>query len=266
MELIGALNLKIKHCRGSQKVSESTDEDIINEVFKICHMVGIRQSQMPTDGEMEFLIHWIRSNYSHHGLTELALAFELGLQDRLDVSDMKSYGNFSIQYLSEIMNSYHRLLDFIRKNQNPKPQEMKALPAPVLTLEDKRKEVEEFAATNKLHLHILPLYIYDYLEELGLIPDTLQDRERRKEKAIQARLNQIFYEASSGSKDAREELRSFKKDLDNGKLTDQQKALLERITKRIAIFEYLTQYHDTIKKPNPRPQKSQTKSPQGSKH
>jgi len=229
-------------------------------------MVGVREHQMPNEQELAFLIRWIRSHYPTHGIEELSYAFELGLNDRLDIDDMKSYGAFSIQYLADVMNSYRRLLQYIKKNETPKPIERKALMAPVLTLEDKRKEVEEFAATTKLKFHLYPLYIYDYLDELGLVAHSQEDESRRMRKAEQARLGQIFGDAASGSKDARQELKDFKQALATGTLDTQQKNMIERISKRVAISEYLKQYHDTHQENDPRHQQAKPKQPKGGKH
>lgn len=222
------------------------DPHLDQELNKIYTMIGLRDHQRPDEMEYVFLAKWIKANYGALSVRELSYAFELAMQNRLDLDDVKHYGHFSIQYLSEIMNSYQRLKSYIRKNLNPQPLEIKSLPAPVLTLEDKKKEVDDFAARCSLPLSLLPLYIYDYLEELGLIPMTPQDVERRAKAAPEIRLNQIFKDATD-NKDARFELKDYKEQLASGSLSEKEKGYLLRIEKRIAIFDYVKAYREQLK-------------------
>ena len=72
--------------------------------------IGLRQQHYPNQMALSFIVNYLRTNFSHKTIDELYLAFELAIQNKLDVEDVNVYDNFSIVFLEKIMQSYKKWL------------------------------------------------------------------------------------------------------------------------------------------------------------
>lgn len=79
-------------------------KNILRYVFIVC---GIRGQNVPAGDEKEFLHQYIRKFYGTHTGAEVRLAFDMAIQNRLEV-DPKTYENFSVEYFARIMNAYRK--------------------------------------------------------------------------------------------------------------------------------------------------------------
>ena len=220
-----------------KKVAEASDIEIKQELNCIYMIIGLRTGNYPNVVQERFIINWLREHYGYKFIKELSSAFNMAVKGELDLNDIRHFDNFTIMYFSQIMNSYHRKLRYLQAEAKPEKPNPKQLPAPVLTLADKKKEVDEFIQTNKLALSILPIYIYDYMDELNMI-DHGGDNERM-DRAKKLRLDVLFHEASQGGMQNRKDYAEFKRVIDAGGIPDEMINDLERLSKRIAIMDVI---------------------------
>lgn len=106
------------------KLADMPEEDLKKVLKYIFMLVGIRGQNIPTGEEKQFLHLYIRKFYGTHTAGEVRLAFDMAIQNRLEV-DPKTYENFSVEYFARIMNAFRRwALNEVRKlesQQGPPP-------------------------------------------------------------------------------------------------------------------------------------------------
>lgn len=88
------------------KIGNSSDEilnQLIDTVAKWQFYVGIKN---PSSQELLLIVQFIQKQYSQLSCQEISLAVDLGLEGKLDVTDLKPYGVFSPLYVSGILNAY----------------------------------------------------------------------------------------------------------------------------------------------------------------
>ncbi len=87
------------------------DYDDFEEVKKnlkyIFVLIGLKPANFPTDLEKVVLFNSIKENLGQYSPNELKLAFELAVNNKLNIEDIGHYQNFSYMYLSKIMNAYN---------------------------------------------------------------------------------------------------------------------------------------------------------------
>lgn len=92
------------------KIVNETIENL-NELFQYCFLlVGLRERSLPNELESLFIHEYLRENYGGHTIAEIKLAFKMAVKGELDLQpdEVKCYENFSVIYLSQIINSYRR--------------------------------------------------------------------------------------------------------------------------------------------------------------
>jgi len=90
-------------------VNESIEN--LNELFQFCFLlVGLRERNFPNELETLFIHQYIRENYGGHSIAEIKMAFKMAVKGELDLErdEVKCYENFSVMYLSQVINSYRR--------------------------------------------------------------------------------------------------------------------------------------------------------------
>lgn len=81
----------------------------LNNLFRYCFLlVGLREKSFPNELETLFLHQYLKENYGAHSISEIRLAFEKAVKGELNIplDDVKCYENFSVLYLSSIINAY----------------------------------------------------------------------------------------------------------------------------------------------------------------
>ena len=79
-------------------------KNVLRYVFMVC---GIRGQNIPTGDEKEFLHLYIRKFYGNHTGGEVRQAFDMAIQNRLEV-DPRTFENFSTEYFARIMNAFRK--------------------------------------------------------------------------------------------------------------------------------------------------------------
>ena len=118
---IGMINKAIT----GKRILDSTDSEIAKRLSLIYFMIGLRPHHFPTKEEDVFLFSYIRKNYPNTTLDEIYLAFDLAIKNVLDVSDIKCYDQFSIEYFVRIMTGYYRYAKNIISNEPRKKVELR---------------------------------------------------------------------------------------------------------------------------------------------
>lgn len=147
-------------------------------------MVGLRPHHWPVEQEKEDLHNYIRLKYGKKTLSELILAFDLAINNELDLKteDIKVYDQFTIAYLAQIMTGYKKWLSQQSKQVKKAPL---ALPEiKVLTPEEKDEWIEEWIQKEEINIELIPVIFYERLIESGKIP--VPDQEQREKYLLLA--------------------------------------------------------------------------------
>lgn len=84
-----------------------TEDDLKNVLRYVFALVGIRGKNLPVDEEKAFLHAYIFKFYGNHTPAEVRMAFDLAIQNRLEV-EPTCYENFSVEYFARIMNAFRK--------------------------------------------------------------------------------------------------------------------------------------------------------------
>lgn len=135
-------------------------------------IVGLRGTSVPNEFEALILAEYIKDHYGNHTIEELKLAFKKAVAGELSIEskDVKHYENFSVLYVSAIMNSYRkwageqffRLENFI----DPQPESPLLLEAPKIHWGSIiEKEYQHFVLFGHEHFKIWPVGFYEQMAE-----------------------------------------------------------------------------------------------------
>lgn len=156
------------------KIFRCEEEELSKVFFYVMTKVGLRAGNMPDAEEWVILHDHVRKLCGHYTLAEIRLAFDMAVDDKLDLTkeEVKCYENFSCLYFSTIMNAYRRWAR----------EEIKHLPKkPVLMIENRESMSDEamrqwLASTvqkvrNDPHypIEFVPSMLCDWLEAKGKI-------------------------------------------------------------------------------------------------
>jgi len=84
-----------------------TDIEIKETLLMIFALIGIPQERFPDKAQESVLLGYIRNHLSHYSLKDFRLAFEVGVDRKLDV-DITHFNNFNSLYLSNVLQSFSR--------------------------------------------------------------------------------------------------------------------------------------------------------------
>lgn len=160
----------------AKRIYEETVENL-NGLFRYCFlMVGLREKNFPNELETLFLHQFIRENYGGHSCDEVKMAFRMAVKGDLDlgIEDVTAYENFSVLYLSRIINSYRRWSseEFRRLEKfiPPHPDDVKLLEAPIEKIhwgEVIEKEYQHFLSFGDERWRLYPIELYKQLSNDG---------------------------------------------------------------------------------------------------
>lgn len=232
----------------SKKIADSSDGEIQDKLLSIFILVGLRMQHYPDKLHNQFLINYIRKEYSHKTLDELQLAFDLAIKQKLDIDDYKVYDNFSIEYLVRIMNSYRLWLIA----ENKKLVKMDDIEVDViLTERDKLNDIETYlnrTDINLRNLHYIPLYIYDYMVELKLINQSDKQKSIMYKRSLQLFEEKLSIKAISLQKSDVQDYNRFMKQKAIGFLdiSDDFVTQVEHLYKRLSVLDYIKNYQKEL--------------------
>ncbi len=145
----------------------------LNELFKYCFLlVGLREKSLPNELETLFLHEFIKENYGGHSISEVRLAFNMAVKGELDlpIEDVRCYENFSVLYLSSIINSFRRWARDeyrqIEKHIPPSESDLKCLEAPLQEIHWGsliEKSYQHFLSFGEKGWRTFPVGFYDQL-------------------------------------------------------------------------------------------------------
>lgn len=173
-----------------------------------------------------FLINYILQNYSHKTLDELYLAFDLAIKDELELDDVKVYDQFSVEYLVRIMTAYKKWLNKQSKNIIQKPKEEMQQE---ITKEEKYEEINEWKNKDKINLYLIPVYLYDWLKEFGMINPTTEEKKEIYKSAETMHTEKLKQDGILKSN--LDDYNDFKK---NG-----NKQVIVNLSKKLIVYNYL---------------------------
>lgn len=211
-------------------IEKSSDIEIQEVLMRIYVWIGLRKQHHPTDFEARILLEFLRDTYPKMAKDELLAAFKLGIQGRLDVTDLNPFDQFSIPYLQKIIFSYRRFVSTLwreKPDEQPKAIEYK------MTKEEKLAEIENYRNKN-IRLPLMPSYLYDWILQLDLMTLTDEQKVSMYAEAIKVREDQI---KSDGD---RQEWKRFKamKESHFETISFEESVSIDGIYKRLAIKKY----------------------------
>lgn len=229
----------VKNHLQSQKISDCNDNRIYQELAKVYVLIGLRGHHLPSDFEGQIIVNYLRENYAHKGISELSFAFKLAVQNKLDIDTPNAFDQFSILYLEKIMNAYRLWLKKADEEIKQTIKEETKMIEYQLTKEDKLRTIEEWQKKEKTNINFIPLFIFDYLEELALIDVSKESKHEIYERAATMLLSEYRTTAErNGSwKDYNEYCNQYDKGYRNikGKYVEE----IRNLSKKLVAFEFL---------------------------
>lgn len=225
---------------GGKLIGDCTEEEIKPKLTLIFSMVGLRPHHYPIGQEKQDLHDYIRLKYSKKTLSELVLAFDLAINNELDLKpdDVKVYDQFTISYLSQIMAAYKdwlRTQSKLVKKDYPKMVEEKV----ILTDEDKAEWIMDWKVMEDINIELIPLIFYDFLSEKGIIKLDAKQKWKYTETATTQIKQQLFIDIGvCKTNDAYVAYNRFENMEKNGFTGEFKNRILNR-AKRLIVYDYL---------------------------
>jgi len=213
-------------------ISEASDSEISKELLKIYFIIGLRPQHFPTKEQDVFIFQYLKAKFGHKTLEELYLAFDLAINQKLDLEDYKVFDQFSIEYLVRIMNAYRKWLiktkTEIEIKEEPKLIEM------IITDKEKKQDIAEWEAKKDINVHYIPLYIYDYLCEFGKIILSANEKALIYQKAAGMRYSMLQVEGGG-------EFTTFAEMFKKGyqEIKGDEVLRIKELAKKISVYDYL---------------------------
>lgn len=157
--------------------------------------VGLRSHNLPNDLEKLILIEHVKENFAGHNLSEIKLAFDLAIAQKLiapdnEILDATCYENFSCLYFSRVMNAYRNwAADAYRRNEHniEKPPMQKQLEYVINPKQEIEELIQLYVSDCKKGMlrweYIMPS-VYDKLIEHKIIDDSQLHTLEEKKKLL----------------------------------------------------------------------------------
>lgn len=221
---------RAKNALNDKLIGECTEDEVKAKLKLIYSMVGLRPNNYPQDQEKTDLHHYIFLKYGKKTLSEFVLAFDLAINNELDLSrdEVKVYDQFTISYLATIMSAYKKWL----YEQSKKV----VFDKNTLVIEEKKEMTdiewnEWLEDMKKYSLELIPIGAYDYLIKNGKINPSVKEKNDCILKAIPIYLKSI-----------EEDIRltnEFILQKNKGVIEINHKSHLINISKKILVSEFL---------------------------
>lgn len=217
----------------SRLISDTKDAEINAVLLRIYTLIGLRPEAYPSKMANDMNVQYIKAAYGHYRILELLSAYELAIFGKID-ADVNPYDQFSIAYLAKIMDAYRK-----HKNQTiiagVKEKEPELLPPSKVTREEMERELAEYKKNESIKVQFIPLYLYDYMQELGYNVEVNQDFLW---KACMVRKNQLYLRAESDPSN-RNEYADFCTMLEAGEIKGAEKLIVTNLAKKIIVYKKL---------------------------
>ena len=113
--------------RAGKPIIALGDRDLLITLAYCIELLGI--NKVPDDTQKKVIIGYLRKYFGTTTPEEIRLAFELAISGQLDLAEneVNAYQNFSVIYITKILNAYKR---FFNSNYEPEKITVKLLPPP----------------------------------------------------------------------------------------------------------------------------------------
>jgi hypothetical protein len=165
----------------SPQIHKVGDEEL-KQVLRYCMILtGIRSNNMPDEIEKTVLLNFIRQNFAFHTPQEIKLAFEMAVAGKLDV-EAKVYENFSCEFFGRIMTSYRKWSKDEVK-YTTKPTEVPQISDKNTDWGNVWADILNAAKLPLIEKKVIPLPVYDWLVEKGLLKLTNLEKQKLMKRA-----------------------------------------------------------------------------------
>ena len=212
--------------------------EINQQLAKIYLIIGLRPQHFPTEYETQFLISYIKEHHGKKGIGELYFAFQLAVQNKLEVESVNPYDQFSVIYFERIMIAYRSYLNkkYVEEsNVRKEPMQIEYKMSDV----EKWDEINEWKSKVEINIRLIPIYLYEWLEEFGEIMLDKDEKVLIYEKACGMYLNVLREEAQNNNKWV--EYNRFLNQYSSGfkNIKGEYVPTIRSLAKRIAVFNYI---------------------------
>jgi len=231
---------RAKNALTDKLIENCTEEEIKPKLLLIYSMVGLRVTHYPQGQEKQDLHDYIRLKYGKKTLSEFVLAFDLAINNELDLKtdDIKIYDQFTISYLAMVMSAYKSWLNKIWQTNKSKPAIVELEEKKEVSDEEKLEWLNEWKRDDII-VDLIPIHFYDYLIQFNLVEITPKIKWEAIERATQSIKSSL--QVAIGECKTTDALREFgefekmEKDGFTGKLKEQ---ILNK-AKKLIIADYL---------------------------
>lgn len=217
----------------------SEDEQRLTVYRLLFNINAITGWQMPEEEIADILIEQLQTkileSYPFLNPHEITFAFRN--------NSVKEYGkNFNLYTFDEV------ILPYIEKRkQAEQEEELKELPMPEITKEDKLKTIQEYCSRediNLKNLYLIPAFLYDYITELNLYNPTFEQKQQLYDRAKVYKLNQMEQQAKADYS-YNKYYQRYKSMFEKGFFEDEEINQIHYIYMKIAFLHYKKQNAST---------------------
>lgn len=206
----------------------NTSTERLKQVLRLVMMkIGLRAANLPSDEEKFVLVQHIIQHYGGHTPEEILLAFDMAIAGKLEV-EVNCYENFSCLYVSNIMNAYRAWAKDQHKQIKPIMMIEKTSPLTDESIEEWLKSIKTEARVD-----FMPVMVYDWLEKVGRIKYTTQEKFDALQVAAKYRRQQLI--ELNDLKEYTPFMAMYETGLFEGKILD----YLKTLAKKFLLTKYL---------------------------
>lgn len=227
----------IHKAAAAKKLIDCTDAELAKRLSMIYFIIGLRPQHFPSKEEDYFLFSYIRKKYATYSIDELYLAFDLAINNKLDIDEWKVYDQFSIEYLVRIMNSYRRFA--AKQIQEHQPQKIENTVQ--ITKEEKIADIENFIKQESVNIRLIPIYLFDWMVEMGYIKQSEEEKTAVYSEAIKYRYKELRdkFESNPMDQGIKREYKTFRDLMQNNfeNVPDKEVSAIHRWYKILSILK-----------------------------
>jgi len=150
-------------------------------------MVTIQQ--IPDKEGLRIVIDGIKRNYKGYSMQEFIVAFELFIDDRLQLKDHKHFNTFDFIYLRKIMNAYKNLYRGKAIIENNRTNQLNIEGPKKKPIQEQEKEEFDLITEHYKQFKTSPTgskhpYAFEYAERNGIISLTIEEKKQIKANTI----------------------------------------------------------------------------------
>lgn len=145
--------------------------------------------------------------------------------------------NFNLNALDEVLKPYLTLRRELHVNES-KAEILLPMASKEISQKEMIQDVEEYLAKDTLEVNLIPIYIYEYSEKLGLINLNRDEKISIYEEAKSFRQRELCNSAKSNRIDDIMANNMFFEMVKKNEITDEEKFRLQNLSKKLAFKKY----------------------------